>query len=580
MRRSAPVFSITLALLLTFLGTISTLTTNMALAQNLSDDSPKTFLLPRIDEQSNENSIAVIFDDSQSALGYASGLGDKDNNQNPDGTQSRNTKIYCKSLNDPTCGNTKSYKVYAILQPCKSVSEINCIDSVYAESQGKRIAGNFKENLPTTSPTDFSGDESAGLPRGGPPSIWQVPGVKNSGGSDLYTIIVSTRGESSRASATSTPTFTFNEYTTAIYPAGIKNGSFSLVTAEGSGNDAVTIGGCAANSEGVCAFRESFIMDGTAFGISIRFSKVPANWFYGRLSKQSISLTANPNGKGVILDVIGEPVKVPIVYGKSTWETLPSELQKIYSGSFPSIGNNYIEADKNKWKVTHIAASSDFPALKSWLSIVKDTAVAQTTQWYFKASPIGVDPKCNSNQLQVDGIVTSNATGFVPGPPQFNSQTQALDYQVSAPHFTAAGNAFKGTYDLAIRVDQAKCIYGFKGNFPVKATVSIISENGIEQIASENVGEKDGWLRLGAYNFSFSAPKLRVKLVQESPSEPLAQGGKESPTGSSQKTEMNNGAKSKSYKIKCAKGNKSFIQQGKNPACPKGYKLISRKAIN
>mgnify|MGYP006167264509 CR=1 FL=1 len=47
-----------------------------------------------------------------------------------------------------------------------------------------------------------------------------------------------------------------------------------------------------------------------------------------------------------------------------------------------------------------------------------------------------------------------------------------------------------------------------------------------------------------------------------------------------QKTEMNNGAKLKSYKIKCAKGNKSFIQQGKNPVCPKGYKLISRKAIN
>lgn len=170
----------------------------------------------------------------------------------------------------------------------------------------------------------------------------------------------------------------------------------------------------------------------------------------------------------------------------------------------------------------------------------------------------------------MDGIVTSNATGFVPGPPQFNSQTQALEYQVSAPHFTAAGNAFKGTYDLAIRVEQAKCIYGFKGNFPVKATVSIISENGIEQIASENVGEKDGWLRLGAYNFSFSAPKLRVKLIQDSPSESVVQVGKQSSNGSSQKTEINNGVKSKSYKIKCMKGNKSFVQQGKKSNMPQG----------
>lgn len=178
MRRSVSVLSITVALLLTTLSTLSTVATNFALAENLPDDSPKIFLLPRLDEQSGENNIAVIFDDSQSALGYASGLGDKENNQNPDGTQSRNTKIYCNSVNDPACAKTNTYKVYAILQPCKSVSDINCIDSVYAESQGKRIPGNFKENLPTTSPTDFSGDESAGLPSGGPPSIWQIPGLK------------------------------------------------------------------------------------------------------------------------------------------------------------------------------------------------------------------------------------------------------------------------------------------------------------------------------------------------------------------------------------------------------------------
>jgi hypothetical protein len=555
-----------------------------------SSDDPKTFLLPAFNGMNGASGIGVIFDDSQAALSYASGLGDTNVNSNPDGTQAMGAKLYCKNLQDAACAKTSNFSVFAILQPCKSESDIYCINDVYAKTPAGKVSGKFQENLPATGPTDFTGDSSLGLPTGGPPSIWQIPGIKNSSGSDTYTLFVSTRGKGTRTSTSSQPTFSFNEYTVALYATSIKSGTYQLVTADGNGLDAIVGGGCATNSESKCALRESFPMDGTSFGVTIRFPKAPSNWFYGRLSKPTFSLNKSTTGSPVLLDVSGEPVAVPVLYGKSPWSALPTNLQRKYQSGFPSVGKIYGVSDPNQWDVAHLANSREFEVLKEWLPIVKDTAVALTTQWYFKASNEGSDPRFNSTSDQVDGIVTSNATAYVPGPPTFNQQTQSLEYQVGAPHLTPSGATFRGTYDLTIRADAARAIYGFAKNVPVKATVSIVSENGQEIAAQEQVGEKDGWFFLRAENFTFSSPKLRVKLTQSGGNSNQTTSGKNNSGGGSGGTSGNNsndkssnsggtskGAPAKLYVVKCsAKGGKTWVARGANPKCPKGYKQVSK----
>ncbi len=588
--------------------------TNLAVAAG--SDDPKTFLLPAFNGQNGANGVGVIFDDSQAALSYASGLGDTNINSNPDGTQASGAKLYCKNLQDPACSKTTNFSVFAILQPCKSESDLFCIQEVYAKTPNGKVTGKFVENLPAAGPTDFTGDSSLGLPTGGPPSIWQIPGIKNSSGGDSYTLFVSTRGKGQRASATSTPTFQFNEYTVALYATSSKSGSYQLVTADGNGLDAIVGGGCATNSESKCALRESFPTDGTAFGVSIRFPKAPSNWFYGRLSKPSFTLNKSNSGSSVVLDVSGEPVTVPVLFGKSSWGSLSPALQKYYQGGFPSVGKMYGVSDPNQWDVAHLASSKDFDVLKGWIPIVKDTAAALTTQWYFKASNEGSDPRFASRDDQVDGIVTSNATAYVPGPPTFNQQTQSLEYQVGAPHLTPSGATFRGTYDLTIRADAARAIYGFAKNVPVKATVSIVSENGQEIAAQEQVGEKDGWFFLRAENFTFSSPKLRVKLTQSAGGTNSGNnqgsnnqsGGNQNgnnqgnyadtvkcdgtgkccdasgkcttgnPVGNNNSGGSKNAAGVKTYVLKCsAKGGKTWVARGVNPKCPKGYKQVSKK---
>jgi hypothetical protein len=561
-----------------------------ASANAASTDDPKTFLIPATNGLNGATGISVIFDDSQAALSYASGLGDANVNSNPDGTQAVGAKLYCKNIQDTACAKTTNFNVFAILQPCKSESDLYCISDVYAKTAAGKVSGKFQENLPAVGPTDFVGDSSIGLPTGGPPSIWQIPGVKNSSGADTYSLFVSTRGKGTRSSPTSQPTFQFNEYTVAMYATSMKSGTYQLVTADGNGLDAIVGGGCATNSESKCALRESFLMDGTSFGVTIRFPKAPSNWFYGRLSKPTFSLNKSTSGSSILLDVSGEPVAVPVLYGKSAWSALPGNLQKYYQGGFPSVGKMYGISDPNQWDVTHLANSREFEVLKEWLPIVKDTAVALTTQWYFKASNEGSDPRFNSTSDQVDGIVTSNATAYVPGPPTFNQQTQSLEYQVGAPHLAPSGGTFRGSYDLTIRADAARAIYGFAKNVPVKATVSIVSENGQEIAAQEQVGEKDGWFFLRAENFTFSSPKLRVKLTQAGGNSNESTSGKNNSGGGSGGTSGNNssdksansggvskGAPAKLYVLKCsAKGGKTWVARGANPKCPKGYKQVSK----
>jgi hypothetical protein len=136
------------------------------------------------------------------------------------------------------------------------------------------------------------------------------------------------------------------------------------------------------------------------------------------------------------------------------------------------------------------------------------------------------------------------------------------------------------------------------------------------------VGEKDGWFFLRAENFTFSSPKLRVKLTQTGGGSGN-NGGNNSggnnnggnnqggyantvkcdgsgkccdasgkcttgnPVGNNNGGNNNGGnnsggnasaAGAKTYILKCsAKGGKTWTARGVNPKCPKGYTQVSKK---
>ena len=144
-------------------------------------------------------------------------------------------------------------------------------------------------------------------------------------------------------------------------------------------------------------------------------------------------------------------------------------------------------------------------------------------------------------------MVTTNSNAYLAGPPVFTNGF--LSYRVSSPHYDAKGQVLVGTYDLAIRSDIARCIYGFS-SAPIQATISVISEDGQAKTATTVVTERANWLRLSAKGFTYASPTVKVAFSQ---------------AGSNKVTP-------KKSTITCVKGKTSKKVTAVNPKCPSGYK--------
>jgi hypothetical protein len=146
-----------------------------------------------------------------------------------------------------------------------------------------------------------------------------------------------------------------------------------------------------------------------------------------------------------------------------------------------------------------------------------------------------------------------------------------MTYKVAGPHNGFDNAEFKGSYELNMKSDTARCIYGFS-KAPVSATISITSGDGsVQNVATTLLSEKNGWMKLSAKNFTFSVPTIRIKLTQEAVKAP-AQSASEKPA-----TEASAPAKPiapKSTSIKCKKGLTTKKVVGAKPVCPKGYKKV------
>jgi len=191
--------------------------------------------------------------------------------------------------------------------------------------------------------------------------------------------------------------------------------------------------------------------------------------------------------------------------------------------------------------------------LLAWLPFIDDRATANVSKWTIRSlseGELGGSNACFSNRSQLNGLVTTNATQYSAGPPRLDPVSGSLDYRVAAPHYTSAGAVFLGTYDLIMRSDVARCVYRFT-NAPLNASISVIDNDGVSTAATKLVSESDGWIRIAAYGFGFSAPTIKVSFSQT----PSARSSKRST-------------------VVCKKGKTTRRVTGVNPVCPKGFKKI------
>lgn len=499
-------------------------------------------------------------------------------------------EFHCATVDSPKCVELNSIAANAFLPPCSIQILTNCIESFYATSpSGLRVEAVNPTPYPAYAPLDFKGDDGINLPTGGAPTIWNIPGAKHGGSGSTYILQVYTNSflEKKPNQKISGEKFQMHSMIVNVTPVSLINGRYvRQIAQDSSDSSAGTVKGvrhdsldewryCAMIDNGSCAKRQSF-PEGYTFGVRIRLQQKLSGWLHGRIYSPNVSIYTDAKQEQII-EVSASPVSVPVVGEWYRWENLTPEIQryildgKVLGGQ--GWHNTKSLASGNFQEIISTSGQRSMETLALWIPQINDRASATQSTWTFYTLPrweLTNSNACIKDADDLVGFVTTNAAAYSAGPPAFNSELQSLDYKVIAPHLTAKGEVFKGTYDLKIRGSIARCIYGFNES-PIQASISIVADDGSMQVATQTVSEKEGWLSLSANGFTYSSPTISAKLTQKA-LEPVVIAPTPTPTPT---PTAKPAVVKKASTITCRKIAKARVVKkvtALSPKCPAGYR--------
>jgi hypothetical protein len=478
-------------------------------------------------------------------------------------------KMYsCDSLESENCtrSDLKAITFASLFTKCSNDLDTDCIESFSIRSEsGQEASGEFERNW-VPGPV-FKGDKTRNLPTGYGPSSWKI---KNSKGEiETYALSVGVNGhiDLQRDPRKSN----FESFFAAVQP--IKEirgteyeGPVANIVKRGEGdspgwNTMFVEKGCQIAERGGCGYRVPFDLEKMVV-LKVRLSQPVQGWLHGRVRDANIVMkTAADNSQ--VVEISAKPLSIPSIFGWVKWGDLPQKLKELYpvgAGGTARTFSDFTTTDlASRTLLTKSMVSGDYAIneMNLWLPLLNDRAAAMRTFWVAQTIR-GELPFESQNCVTgkgFTGVIGTNAAVYSDGPPRFDQAEQSLNYTVGASHFDSKGELFKGYYQLNLRSDVARCLYGF-GTAPIQAKIEVSSSDGTPSVATTVITENDGWLKMTASGFTFSTPKIKVKLSQEqaiASVPPVKKTAKE-------------------VTITCAKGKKVQRVYGVKPKCPNGYK--------
>ena len=443
---------------------------------------------------------------------------------------------WCVGLDDPICdpkNNPINLKATSILGPCLSATDENCIDSLEIGSGEKLEKASL---IRVTDGITFPADSRYRYPGSSNISLWKTPTSTLS-----YAVMPRLQLYFRNGG------FDVGDLFTDVIPYKEKTGDYSQIrintSPEATPNNRYLFAPhsqmCVFEQDGVCGVAQDFEAN-TRIKLKIRVSKIVGGWFQGRMNDPVLDVSSFSTNNN-LLSVEASPVTVP----RMALVVKPAEFtdqEKIWLVNFG--GGNYSGPQAG-------VPEHSFPFLDFYRVRVKDTTVGSNTLWNFSTTSWGSGSQCLQDKSKVLGIVSTNALAYDGQSPSFIDG--ALNYRVAGLHLMPDGKTpVLGSYNLVMRSEVARCLYGFT-NAPIQATVSIIGgENA--NVATTVLGERNGWLSMAAGGFTFSTKTIQVKLSQE-------KAVVTPPKQTAVKTT-----------IKCVKGKTTKKVTAVKPKCPSGYK--------
>jgi len=481
----------------------------------------------------------------------------------------KNTWQYCTGLTDPICDpkNSPSGMIAnSYLPPCATATSDDCIESLEIGNGGEmvkarliRVAGGI--TFPQSLEYNYLGSSNV--------SLWDVPGMPSASGLTTYALSPIVRSYFKNGA------FGIGEFSAGVTPYKEVTGPYVQQRIDPNLKDTPTAPYtysqyqqvCVYEEDGLCGVAQDFAA-GTRIRLKLRLSKEVGGWFRGRL-KDPVLNVSDFSKRDASVTVEGTPVSVPrmaLVMPKATL----NDQEKIW---YQNLGYWPTLDDGNGTGPQAGLPNDAFPVIDYYRAKVNDTASGVNTYWNFSTTSWGSGSQCLQDKTKLLGIVTTNAMAYDGDAPSF--ENGSLNYHVSGLHYMPGGSTpVQGTYNLVMRSDVARCLYGFT-NAPIKATISVAG-TGDSIVATTVSGESNGWLSLAASGFTFSNKTIQVKLSQEAPAPtptatpsptPVAS---ESPTPTPVVTKPP--AVAKKITITCVKGKSTKTVTAAKPTCPVGYK--------
>ncbi len=432
-------------------------------------------------------------DFSAGALKYSSRLC-------PNGADSENC--------DPTKLNLTAQSILSI---CSGPSDGACVESLRAQVSGSSwVEAKFLRGVEGQ---DYEAP-SQGAVRAGEISLWEIPGFEHSGGGTSYAVVVKLRQSFNLA----TQKFEASALSANVSPFSTRSGGSVPVSYENSSTGQVRVNtrhdpSCIWEDTSGCGQLEEFPPN-VKVELQVRAPKTITGWFRGRLQTPEIKIDEISTASNRI-SVTGLTVNVPRIAILATAEGTPASILPILESTGGKNGTGQLFGGRAIKDFFSNQGERLFEVLNGLRTTVKDSAQGTSTLWNFTTTETQSSQPCFSNKNEVLGIVTTNASAYLGDPPAFSEGF--LNYKVAGMHYAADGKSLNlGTYDLIMNSAVARCLYGFS-SAPVQASIQVINEGGEATVATTQVSESDGWLKLSAYGFTFSEKNIQVKLSQFTP---------------------------------------------------------------
>ena len=489
-------------------------------------------------------------------------------------TEILNTTKYnriCPSLEVDYCNPQKDQlTASAVLKPCLEDFSNPCIRGLrIIDQKGEVFETEYVRSV--KGPT-FKGSPAFNLPDGGTTSLWRsekVSGDKdfavkysidysfntpNTNGFEPFQLSVSIAPFIARPHSQAREYF-FEETTPSNPLRSILGWGIRSV----GGNDFGV--NCVWQEAGLCGAEQEFEKD-FYYELDLLIPKKFSGWLHGRLVSPEISVKTVTQDLNE-MKIKAKSAEVPRLVVDVDY----SNANETFAELFKS--NKSFVSKRGFRQLPMVDNFDSVKMLDGFAKFHNDKANLKSTKWTFRNVKFpGTSNKCLDSDSQLMGMVTTNSLIYDGGIPAFRDGF--LQYRVAGLHYNPDGSEFKGAYDLLLRSEAARCLYGFS-NAPISAEISVLGTDGDKKIATTQISESNGWLHLGAYNFTFSQPTINILFKQEVAAPTPSPSPSELTTPSQVAMPI---VKSPIIKtsITCIKGRTTKKVTAVKPKCPAGYK--------